>query len=186
MTIARKFIALILLLFCLPLLLVLAIFIRLETKGNPIFTQIRIGRGGKEFRIYKLRTMTVTTVLNVVMSSHDLMLANAYRITYLGKFLRKFHLDEIPQLWNILRGEMVFIGPRPLLPVVINSRYYAPRDNNEFPGLTSLWQVSPFCYQEGYISEKLDKFYIRKKCLILDTLILFWTVRLILKLMLRP
>ena len=181
----RKFIAFILLLFCLPFLLILMILVRLETKGNPLFIQTRVGRGGKEFRIYKLRTMTVSTVPNVVMSSHDLMLANVYRITSFGKFLRRFHLDEIPQLLNIVKGEMVFIGPRPLLPIVINNRYYAPRDNNEFPGFTSLWQISSFCYREGYISEKLDKFYIRKKCLILETLILFWTVKLLFKLIIK-
>jgi O-antigen biosynthesis protein WbqP len=103
-------VALVLLVVAGPLCLMLLIAIRIESPGNPLFVQIRVGRGQIPFRILKLRTMHNGTA-NV--ASHHL---SASSITRLGKFLRRFKLDELPQLWNVLTGDMGLVGPRPCLP----------------------------------------------------------------------
>ncbi len=95
-----------------PVLLVVAVAIKLDSKGPVLFQQKRVGKGKKHFNIYKFRTMRTDTPSEV--PTNDLRGADSY-ITRLGGFLRKTSLDELPQLWNILRGEMSFIGPRPAL-----------------------------------------------------------------------
>ena len=95
-----------------PVLLVVAVAIKLDSKGPVTFRQKRIGKGKKHFNIYKFRTMRTDTPSEV--PTNDLRGANSY-ITKLGGFLRKTSLDELPQLWNIFKGEMSFIGPRPAL-----------------------------------------------------------------------
>jgi O-antigen biosynthesis protein WbqP len=94
-----------------PLLLLLAIAIRLDSRGPALFRQRRIGRGSSEFRIFKFRTMEVGTP---DLASH-LMGRGSQRVTGLGRFLRRSSLDELPQLFNVLRGEMSLVGPRPAL-----------------------------------------------------------------------
>ena len=129
---------------CLPVLLVASLLLVLETPGSPIFTQRRVGRRGQPFPIFKLRTM------------HDGADEKDFRtrtldtrITRLGKFLRQTKIDEIPQLWNVIRGDMSLIGPRPLsadeCSYIADSLGYSPGypgfHPNVLPGLTGLEQI---------------------------------------------
>jgi lipopolysaccharide/colanic/teichoic acid biosynthesis glycosyltransferase len=97
----------------LPLCLLLALIIRSDSKGNPLFAQERIGRHGRPFRMLKLRTMAADTA---DLPSHE---APATSITSIGLMLRRFKLDELPQLWNVLTGAMTLVGPRPCLPIQV-------------------------------------------------------------------
>lgn len=124
-----------------PLLLLISLLIKLDSKGPVIFTQKRIGKGKTYFNIYKFRTMRTDAPSEV--PTNDLHGANAY-ITKLGGFLRKTSLDELPQLMNILKGEMSFIGPRPALwnqyeLIELRDRYGA---NDVLPGLSGWAQVN--------------------------------------------
>lgn len=122
-----------------PLLLVIAILIKLESRGPVFFIQERIGRLGRPFQLYKFRTMVC-----------DAMERGGYetserdpRITKIGKFLRAWSLDELPQLWNIAKGEMSFIGPRPTLAYQVEK--YSERERKRLlvkPGLTGLAQIN--------------------------------------------
>lgn len=105
------FISLIILL---PVLLLVAVLIKISDRGPALFVQRRIGLGGREFRLYKFRTMRSSAAGALVTAATD------KRITRLGKMLRKTKLDELPELWNILRGEMSFVGPRPEVPDFVN------------------------------------------------------------------
>ncbi len=124
-----------------PILLVIAVLIKLDSKGPVIFKQKRIGKGKTHFNIYKFRTMRTDTPSEV--PTNDLRGANSY-ITKLGGFLRKTSLDELPQLVNILKGEMSFIGPRPAL--WNQFELIALRDlhgaNDVLPGLSGWAQVN--------------------------------------------
>lgn len=164
------FAGLILLLF-LPVILIVAIAIRLAL-GNPIiFTQPRPGQGGKIFQLYKFRTMTSAC------DASGNLLPDAQRLTPFGLFLRKTSLDELPQLINILKGEMSFVGPRPLLVQYLDR--YTPeqfRRHEVKPGITGLAQVNgrnAISWEQKF---NLDIEYIDRWTLGLDLKILFLTV----------
>lgn len=95
-----------------PVFLLIYLWIKFDSKGPAIFKQTRIGKNGKEFKIYKFRTM----VVNAEKLGKQITVGNDQRITRSGKFLRKSKLDELPQLWNVLIGDMSFVGPRPEVP----------------------------------------------------------------------
>jgi lipopolysaccharide/colanic/teichoic acid biosynthesis glycosyltransferase len=124
----------------LPVIGVLAALVRLESRGPAIFRQTRVGRGGRPFTVLKLRTM----VLNAENLGAGIFFeANDPRITRVGAFMRRFSLDELPQVFNILRGEMSVVGPRPMLPVTVETY----REDYDVilrvrPGVTGLSQVS--------------------------------------------
>lgn len=135
----------------LPVILFFALLIALDG-GKPFYSQARVGRGGGTYRMWKLRTMVVDADarlkdhLAANAAAHDewnhtQKLRNDPRVTRIGRFLRKTSLDELPQVWNVLIGEMSVVGPRPMLPeqrrLYHGSEYYALR-----PGITGLWQVS--------------------------------------------
>ncbi len=153
-----------------PLLAVLALFIALKI-GRPIlFIQERAGRFGTPFKMYKFRTMTNAT------DRSGVLLADADRLTPVGNFLRAASLDELPELWNILRGEMSFVGPRPLL------LRYLPRYNSEQqrrhlvrPGLTGYAQVNgrnSLAWEEKFA---LDTWYVDNQSFFVDLKILLLT-----------
>lgn len=142
--------ALFLLPFIFPVMFVIAILIKLDSKGSIIFTQIRTGLNEKEFNCYKFRTM----IPNAEMLKDSLQHLNEMvgpvfkikddpRLTRIGKHLRRFSLDELPQIFNILKGEMSFVGPRPPTPSeVIHYKPWQKERLEVKPGLTCLWQIS--------------------------------------------
>lgn len=157
------------------LLILISVIIKIEDGGNILFKQKRIGLNKKEFYIYKFRTMKTTTPKDV--PTHLLENPESY-ITTIGKFLRKSSLDELPQLFNILKGEMSIVGPRPALwnqfdLIAERDKYGA---NNVVPGLTGWAQVNgrdelPINVKAGYDGE-----YVNKMSLIFDIYIIIRTV----------
>jgi len=159
--------------------------------GKPIFVQLRVGKNGRMFRCYKFRSMSnnAARLLGDYLDANpaareewnrSFKLTHDPRVTRLGAFLRRSSLDELPQLFNVLKGDMSLVGPRPIVPPEIERysdkiyAYYACR-----PGLTGLWQVSGrnlLCYETRV---NLDAFYAREQSLMLDLSILLrtiWTV----------
>jgi exopolysaccharide biosynthesis polyprenyl glycosylphosphotransferase len=138
----------VLLILCAPFLVAAAIAIRVDSRGPVIFSQERIGRAGRRFRLFKLRTMGVdaeTTRSRLVALSSDpnwLKLDRDPRITRVGRCLRRLSLDELPQLWNVVRGEMSMVGPRPLIPDEdVRVEGWARSRLELTPGITGYWQV---------------------------------------------
>lgn len=158
-----------------PLLLILAVIIKCTSKGPVLFKQKRIGKNDTHFMIYKFRTMYTDTPKD--MPTHLLENPDAF-ITPIGHFLRKTSLDELPQLFNILKGDMAVVGPRPAL----WNQYdlIALRDENGSstirPGLTGLAQISGRDELEIPIKAKLDGQYAQKITFLEDVHILFATV----------
>lgn len=117
-----------------PLMLLIYIMVRCEDGGPAIFRQERIGRFGRPFNIYKFRSMTVDAEKNgPQLCSHK----KDERLTHIGKFLRKHHLDELPQLWNVICGDMSFIGPRP------ERKFYIDQIMERDPRYKNLYQIRP-------------------------------------------
>lgn len=157
-----------------PLLVLLAVMIKLDSKGPVFFKQKRIGKDKVEFDILKFRTMRTDTPKD--MPTHLLSNPEAF-ITKLGKFLRKSSLDELPQLFNIARGEMSFVGPRPALwnqddLIALRDKYHA---NSVKPGLTGWAQVNGRDELPIEIKARLDGEYICRKSIRFDVYILFKT-----------
>jgi lipopolysaccharide/colanic/teichoic acid biosynthesis glycosyltransferase/glycosyltransferase involved in cell wall biosynthesis len=163
--------ALLLLLLLAPLLLVIAAAIRITLGPGVIFTQLRPGRGREIFRLFKFRTMT---------EAHDgsgRLLADEARLTPLGRFLRATSLDELPQLWNVLRGELSFVGPRPLLPEYL--QHYSSeeaRRHEVLPGITGWAQVNGRNSVAWSSKLALDTWYVDRWSLGLDLVILARTL----------
>jgi lipopolysaccharide/colanic/teichoic acid biosynthesis glycosyltransferase len=155
-----------LLLVCLPVLLLIAAAIRVTLGRGVLYRQERVGLGGRRFRIYKFRTMAHDR------RRHDLRFVgedrrlthkhpNDPRHTTLGRLLRKTSLDELPQLFNVLRGDMSLVGPRPELPAVVEQ--YLPLHHRRHavkPGITGSWQVSPYRDQPIAKAIGLDLEYV--------------------------
>ena len=156
-----------------PALLVIYVIGLFDT-GSPIFRQERVGRDQKPFTLVKFRTMRPDTAS---VASH---LADASAITPLGAFLRRTKLDELPQLWNVLKGEMSLVGPRPIVQAEL-ARY---GDDVDYflmvrPGMTGLWQVSGRNDVDYDTRVYLDTWYVKNWSLWYDVAILFKTVRVV-------
>ena len=167
-----------------PLLVLLAVLIRVESPGPAVFRQTRIGKDGVPFTMLKLRTMCAdATELQASLSARtpaELMLFKLRadpRITRLGRFLRTYSLDELPQLVNVLRGQMALVGPRPALPCEVE-RYErdAFRRLTVTPGMTGLWQVSGRSDLSWEESVRLDLHYVDDWTPVMDLRILLRTV----------
>jgi len=167
-----------------PLFLFTALLIKLcSPRGSVIFKQIRVGKYGKPFEMYKFRTMKMDAEKE---SGPVWAKENDPRLILCGKFIRKAHIDEIPQFFNVLRGEMSFIGPRPERPVFVDKFKKEITDYEKRlavkPGITGLAQVW-HTYDETIADVrkkiKYDLLYIRKICLWTDLRIIFRTVRVV-------
>ena len=170
------------------LLVALAVYID-DPKGSPIFSQIRCGRNGKPFKFYKFRSMCVDAEakLDQLLEQNEMdgpafKIKDDPRITRVGKFIRKTSLDELPQLFNILKGDMSIVGPRPPLPREVE-QYDAYQRQRLYvtPGLTCYWQVQPhrndLTFDEWM---ELDIKYMRERSFLVDWKIIFQTVRAVL------
>lgn len=168
----------------LPVLLLSAAAVRVSSRGPALFTQVRIGRGGRPFTMWKLRTMRVTAEderpLVLHLNEHDGMLFKIRRdprTTAVGRVLRRFSIDELPQIWNVLRGDMALVGPRPPLPdEVAQYSLAASRRLLVKPGLTGLWQVSGRADLPSTEGVELDLDYVENWSLTRDLGILLRTV----------
>ncbi|HAZ13615.1 MAG: hypothetical protein A2X86_13870 [Bdellovibrionales bacterium GWA2_49_15] len=171
-------IALALLMLLLPLMIIIFAAIKLTSRGPGIYSQKRVGKNGHEFLIYKFRTM----VLNAEESSGAILSWQGDpRITALGKFLRATHLDELPQLINVLKGEMSFIGPRPERKEIIKTFVGQVKGYNKrsvvLPGITGLAQICCPYDATPELKLKYDLYYIyNRSSLILNLMILFYTI----------
>ncbi|MCC5989108.1 MAG: sugar transferase [Pararhodobacter sp.] len=175
----------------LPVLLMLLVALWFEG-GKPIFSQVRLGRGGRLFRMYKLRSMVPGAEAKLAehLAANPAAAAewavrqklrNDPRITPLGWMIRKTSLDELPQLFNVLKGDMSLIGPRPMLPDQLPlylhpSAYLAVR-----PGLSGLWQVTARNDESFEIRAELDKRYVERLSPWLEARIAFATLRAVLR-----
>ena len=174
-----------LIVFTIPMLLTMLIIVIDSPGASPIYTQERVGKNGKVFKFYKLRSMVPNAdqMLDSLLDQNEMegpafKISDDPRITRVGRFIRKTCIDELPQLWNILKGDMSFVGPRPPLP-----REVEQYDEYQFgrlavtPGLTCYWQIQPnrnsLTCDEWF---EMDLKYIEERCFITDLIILFKTV----------
>ncbi len=167
-----------------PLLLGVAVAIRRETPGPALFRQQRVGRNGELFTMLKFRTMTETAEADKVELSRlndcDAVLFKMRddpRVTDLGRWLRRYSIDELPQLWNVVTGQMSLVGPRPALPDEVEKYDIDPRRRLAVkPGLTGLWQVSGRSDLSWPETVRLDVQYVDNWSLGLDVSILCRTL----------
>ena len=172
-----------------PVFLLTALLVKLTSPGPIIFSQIRVGRFGRHFKFYKFRSMYIDAeVRKAELMKHNessdgviFKMKRDPRITPVGRFIRKFSIDELPQLFNVLLGDMSLVGPRPPLPSEVRTYSLEERKRlNITPGITCIWQVSgrselPFSKQIA-----LDKEYIASRSAWKDFLILLKTIPAIL------
>ena len=172
-----------------PVLLITALLVKITSPGPIIFSQVRVGRFGRHFKFYKFRSMYIDAeARKAELLKHNesgdgviFKMKRDPRITPVGRFIRKFSIDELPQLFNVILGDMSLVGPRPPLPSEVRTYTLEERKRlNITPGITCLWQVSgrselPFSKQIA-----LDKEYIASRSVWKDFLILLKTVPAIL------
>ena len=168
-----------------PIMLIVALIIVIDSPGaGPIFVQTRVGRDGKEFKFYKFRSMcpNAEEKLKELLKQNEMdgpafKMKDDPRITRVGKFIRKTSIDELPQLWNILKGDMSIVGPRPALPrEVAQYNDYMRQRLIVTPGLTCYWQIQPrrndLTFEEWM---ELDIKYIQERSFKVDWMIIFKT-----------
>ncbi|MDC1522716.1 sugar transferase [Flavobacteriaceae bacterium] len=154
-----------------PLLAIIAFLLWIQNTGSPFFSQTRPGKHGKLFTIYKLKTMRDTR------DDSGNLLPDNLRMTPLGKIIRKLSLDELPQLWNILKGDMSFVGPRPLLPEYLPLFSKEQEKRHEVkPGITGWAQVNGRNAISWKQKFEYDLWYIQHQSFILDIKILGMTL----------
>lgn len=168
-----------------PVIAVFALIIWIDSPGaSPIFAQDRVGRNGKVFRFYKLRSMVpnAEAKLEALLDQNEMegpafKIANDPRITKVGRFIRKTSIDELPQLWNILKGDMSIVGPRPPLPrEVTQYDEYQMQRLYITPGLTCFWQIQPHRNDLSFDEwMELDIRYIQDRSFATDWKIIFKT-----------
>jgi exopolysaccharide biosynthesis polyprenyl glycosylphosphotransferase len=174
-----------------PFGLVIALIIKLTSKGPVIFSQMRIGKDGKPFKFYKFRTMTILDeedsyrqkmMINFIKNddthlNNSTKIINEKRITIIGKLLRKLSLDELPQLFNVLKGDMSLVGPRPCLPYEYELYdEWQKRRHQVLPGCTGVWQVSGRSNVSFKDSIILDIYYVNNITPWLDLQLIFKTI----------
>ena len=172
-----------------PVMLIIAILVMLDG-GAPFYAQSRVGRNGRLFKVYKFRSMKkgadrleeMLTPEELAEYSKEYKLQNDPRVSKLGNFLRRSSLDELPQLWNIIRGEMSLVGPRPLLPSELTGNY-TPEERQKLmsvaPGLTGYWQAMSR-NESSYVTgerQKQELYYIGRVSFWMDVKIILMTVK---------
>lgn len=191
----ERTVAAVLLIVLAPLILTAAVFIQLESKGPMLYSQTRVGREGIAFKIWKLRTMVPNSsvILDQILAENGAMameykaygsIDNDPRITgKVGLISREFSIDELLQLFNIVKGEMSFVGPRPQEPYFTD--LLVPQQKklrlSVKPGLSGLWQIGPRSSADIYQMMKYDSLYIRRKTVLLDLWIVYRTFFVIFK-----
>ena len=154
------------LIFVIPLFLLIAILIKLDGNGPVFFRHTRIGKDGRPFKMWKFRTM----VQNASQKGPSLTATNDMRITRVGKYLRRISLDELPQIINVMKGEMSIVGPRPEIPEIVST--YTPEQKKALtikPGITGLSQISgrddlPIDVKLNYEIEYVERFSFTLDC----------------------
>ncbi len=176
------------LLVALPFVLGAALMIKIDDRGPVFFRQDRVGRGGSTFRLWKLRTMAIDAEARLA----EVQAQNARggpllkvdrdpRVTRVGRFLRSSSIDELPQLFNVLRGQMSLVGPRPALPTEVEAFDEELRErHNVLPGITGLWQVEARDNPSFASYRRLDLFYVKNWSISLDLVILILTAQTVL------
>ncbi len=166
------------------LMIIIGIVLKFEGKGPVFFVQDRVGQNGKYFKIYKFRTMVVgaeqklpsSNILDEVDQVRH-KLPDDPRITKIGKFLRRSSLDEIPQLFNVLLGNMSFVGPRPEMPwVVAGYEQWQHKRFSILPGITGWWQITGRSDRPMHLHTEDDLYYIKNYSILLDIKILIITI----------
>lgn len=171
-----------------PILLITAVAIHLESPGPAIFKQKRVGKGGKIFTIYKFRSMyndaerrLEELKRNNQIKGHMFKMKDDPRITKVGKLIRKTSIDELPQIFNILMGDMSLIGPRPpLIREVLEYENWHCLRLAVTPGLSGLWQISGRNTLSFDQMVRLDLHYVKKRSMSFDILVVFKTFRVFL------
>jgi lipopolysaccharide/colanic/teichoic acid biosynthesis glycosyltransferase len=176
--------------FWLPVVLITAVIVARDGH-NPFYTQLRIGRGGRVFRIIKLRSMVhdADALLETHLATNPVAraewdatqkLKDDPRITRVGRFIRKASIDELPQLFNVILGDMSLVGPRPMMvcqkPLYPGSSYYHLR-----PGLTGFWQISSRNHSRFIDRARYDDAYFRSMCLGTDAAVIWRTLGVVLR-----
>jgi len=162
-----------------PLLLILAILVRLDSPGNPLFTQVRVGRQGAPYTIFKLRTFHVQYF--GLFPSEEIRTGD-HRVTRVGQWFRRSKVDELPQLLNVVLGDMALVGPRPDIP--LQAQHYSPDDKRRLlvrPGLTGVAQISGNTWLSWQQRIRLDQWYVDNRSLRLDLRILVETIPVLLR-----
>lgn len=167
-----------------PAMLVTALAIKIDSKGSIIFSQERVGKNGKLFKMYKFRSMVSNAeeLLNKLYEKNEMSgpmfkMKNDPRVTKVGKFIRKTSIDELPQLFNVMKGEMSLVGPRPNLPREVSK--FSPYQKQKLtvkPGLTCYWQVmgrNEIGFNDWM---ELDIKYIRQRNTLVDIILIFKTI----------
>lgn len=171
-----------------PLLIIVAISIKIEdSKGSVLFKQKRIGKDGKPFYMYKFRSMVsdAEKILDSLIVHNEttgamFKMKNDPRVTKVGKFIRKTSIDELPQLWNVLNGDMSLVGPRP--PLLREYKQYSDFHKQRClvtPGCTGLWQISGRSSIGFEEMVNLDLIYIKKRSILFDLVIIIKTIRVL-------
>ncbi len=171
--------------FTIPILFVMLLIVIDSPGASPIYTQYRVGKNGRVFKFYKLRSMVpeADQMLDSLLDQNEMegpafKISNDPRITRVGRVIRKTCIDELPQLWNILKGDMSFVGPRPPLPREVEQYDDFQRNRlSVVPGLTCYWQIQP--NRNSLTFDKwleLDLKYIEERNVKTDLMIIFKTV----------
>ncbi|MEO0074947.1 MAG: exopolysaccharide biosynthesis polyprenyl glycosylphosphotransferase, partial [candidate division WOR-3 bacterium] len=184
-------IAFLMILICIPLFIIISILIKLSSSGPIFHIQQRVGKDNKLFRCYKFRTMYLDAQRRLeklfeqnphtkVEWERYLKITNDPRVTKIGKFLRRSSLDELPQLFNVIKGEMSLVGPRPYLPnEVENRRKEISLITKVRPGITGLWQVSGRSQLTFEERMRLDEYYVKNWTIWLDAVIMIKTIKVL-------
>jgi len=172
-----------------PVFGIIALAVRADSSGPVIFRQERVGAHGSRFTLLKFRSMAVDAEarLAALLAENEgsgllFKMKDDPRVTRVGRVLRKFSLDELPQVWNVLRGDMSLVGPRPPLPAEVDQyESHVSRRLLTRPGITGLWQVNGRSNLTWEESVKLDLYYVENWSITGDIVILAKTVRAVLK-----